>query len=295
LDRRTRRQLLRGGAPHSDAVTAAVAVGYARTMRRRRWGLRTLRPMLWVAVVAVLAVLPAALGAGPAVPSWAIGCAVVLVTVAELVLMVRFRLGLLRMEQANAPALLAAEAPAPPAGPPPLAPAPGERFTAGIDHRKVLRAYVRSAALVVVLLVLALSSGDPVFSVPALFLFILNAGLLGRGAVRWRRQRTAVVTLDATGLELPAHELTAGWAEITEIRIVSLRGDRHPARVVVFVPADPEALLGRIPARRLRAARRATGVYGSPVAIADPGLDRTGEEIAAAAVALAGLPVRRFV
>src|SRR5437879_3528054 len=80
LDRRTRRELRRGGAPHSDAVTAAVAVGYARTMRRRRGGLRTLRPMLWVVVVAVLAVLPAALGAGPAVPSWAIGCAVVLVT-----------------------------------------------------------------------------------------------------------------------------------------------------------------------------------------------------------------------
>lgn len=67
-----------------------------------------------------------------------------------------------------------------------------------------------------------------------------------------------------------------------------------PMAAAVAVPADPQALLGRIPAGRVRAARRAAGIYGSPVAIPDPGLDRTGEDIAAAAAALAGLPVRRF-
>jgi hypothetical protein len=295
LDRRVRHELLRSGAPHHDPMIAAVAVGYARTIRSRRFGVRSLRMMFWCLVVVLVSVLPAALGRA-AVPSWAIGCAFGVVIVGELVLQTRFLLWLIRMEQINAPTLLAAERPGPVAesASGPTAPVPGEIFTVRIDHRKVLRTYARAIAIVMAIVVPALLWGDPVFLIPALFLLVLIALMLGTGAVRWRRLRAAVVLMDAVGLELPAYQLTARWTEFTEIRIVPLRGERHPARVVVFVSADPAALLDRIADGRVRAARRATGVYGSPVAIPDSGLDRTGEEIATAGAALAGLPLRRL-
>jgi hypothetical protein len=137
-------------------------------------------------------------------------------------------------------------------------------------------------------------------------LFVLLACAVVVTLVRHPQVR-AEVRLRADGLEFKAGDLMLPWSAFTEIRIVPTRGKRAYTgariqlrcaqdwhRTVVFVAADPEALISALPPSSARNARASLEESGGPFSVADRGLDRTAEEIAAAASALSGLPVRRF-
>ena len=98
---------------------------------------------------------------------------------------------------------------------------------------------------------------------------------------------------------MPSIACDLPWDAVAEVRLVpvrySRRGDQG-AVVIAFVPLDPPAVLGASGARGQRRKRleRSLRVYGTPMSVSDGVLDHTGEQVAAAAAALAAVPVRRL-
>jgi hypothetical protein len=293
LDRRTRRDLLRRTGPHPDPVVACVAVGYARTMLGGRVrSRRLLRSLVFVPVFIVCAAIGATV-AGPDRPMVAAALPIVIVVPMIVWLVagqVRFRLRLIRMENANAPTLLAGEAPAPPPAP---APAPGTPLSVAYEPRAVLRQYGRTACLTVAIAVILPFTIDWL-AAPALALFAVAWALMGYQLVRWVLPRRPVLVMDGDGVTFGTG-LSVPWDAITEIRVHPLRaGNRPRHRVIAFVCADPRIPLERMSGIKRSNARRALTYYGSPLVVADRALDRTAEEIVAAATALHPVPVHRF-
>jgi hypothetical protein len=227
-----------------------------------------------------------------------------------------------RLELANKPtadnAALAAGAPRPEAGlaPPPgwtaeqagWVPGPGQAMLVRYDRRQFVR---QSAWLVLVLALIvtavtgqALSAGTSAGVVVlglfgaavALLLVVPRVVML----VRWVLPNRPVVELDADGVHLPSIACDLPWPALAEVRLSPLRyarrGEQQPAVVVAFMPRDPGTVLSTIRAGRLRRRRleRSLRVYGTPLSFSDHATDRTGEQIAAAAVAYAPVPVRRL-
>jgi hypothetical protein len=294
LDRRTRRELLRGTGPHPDPMAACIAVGYART----RLGARSrhlLRSLLVALGTLLLAMAAAAIAVSMDRPKLASVLSVLIimpVLVTFAIARTRLRLRLIRMENANTPALLASET-FPPSPEP--APGTGEPVKIAYERGAVLRQYARllaiSAAAIVGMFFLW---GRYALLFVALFGPIWV--LLGHHLLRWVLPRRPVLVLDDAGVNI-RDTLRVPWSAITEIRVHPLRGTNRPNpsnRVVVFVCADPEAPLAQLTGPRRSGARRATTYYGSPLAVAGRSLDHTVEQIAAAATAFHPVPVRHF-
>ncbi|MGI5231010.1 hypothetical protein [Actinoallomurus sp. CA-142502] len=296
LDRQTRRDLLRGTGPHADPVVACVAVGYARTMLGGRRRARRLRRSFVFALAAIASMIAGAYltallhrpGVASAVP--------VVILVAGSVWFVlgttRLRLRLIRMENVNAPALLAGEVPAPWTAPSPVQ---GRPLTIAHDRRATSLGYARAFAVTgACAVVTPLLLGW--FAAPFLVLCAVLWPLMAYNLIHWVLPRRPVLVLDGggvrfgTGVGLP-------WSAITEIRVHPLRTGNRPNprhRVIAFVCADPRVPLASLKGFRRGNARRSLTYYGSPLAVASRNLDHTTEEIVAAAVALHPVPVRRF-
>lgn len=94
--------------------------------------------------------------------------------------------------------------------------------------------------------------------------------------------RVPVMALDQSGLRLPLMGLRLTWAEVSAVRpSVDPRGQP----VLLVLPADPEAAVGR--ARPWLRAELRTNLarYGTPIAVTGRSLDHSLDEIAAAAAA----------
>jgi hypothetical protein len=294
LDRRTRRELLRGTGPYPDPVAACVAVGYARTMLGGR-SHYLLRSFLVAGAALVLAMVAGAVAVGVHQPHMAVLVMFVIimpVVVGSTIVRTRTRLRLIRMENANTPALLASEMYPPSPSP---APPAGEPVRIAYDRGAIARTYARTLAVSAAATTALLIAWTWYF-VPLVALFGLVWVLLGYQWLRWVLPRRPVLVLDGTGVNI-RNTLSAPWAAVTEIRVHPLRGTNRPNpanRVVVFVCADPEVPLARLTGLRRKGARRALTYYGSPLAVAGRALDHTVEEIVAAATAFRPVPVRHF-
>lgn len=296
LDRTLRTELLRGGSPSSDPVVTAIAVGYARTMQGPRWWLRAIAEGVGFLVLICVGVIVEVSGAGA--PATAVATAVIVVFVLwRQVLAVRRRLALLRMENLNAPALLAAQAagrvPARPSWPAPAAPG---TLTVSYATTALLRLYGTGLLISIAAVPIALLVGWPGLVVPVVVLAV--AGAVGSVAALLRTVRgRPVAVLDGAGIELPGYRVRVGWPQVAEVRVLPLRvvaGTRPRNSVAVFILHDPETMIAGLPKRKARAARRSLRHFASPVAVPDQALDRRAEEIAAAANTIASVPVRVF-
>jgi hypothetical protein len=299
LDRRTRRDLLRSATAHPDPVVAAVAVGYARTILGHRWWTRSLWLIPTFAVGAVVETAITAWWHTVLIPVL-IPLILAAVMIERMVRLPWFKLAVVRMENANAPSLLAAEGAAPQGSRTEsvLAAGPGESFTVGYDGKALVRLYGGAAVIAVLAVTVTLIIGNPIFWIPMTVLMGVLTLAMAYNAIRWLRPRRPIAVLDGQGIWFPPLDLRVGWREVTEIRVLPLRAmpsSRPRHRVVAFIPADAEQLLGRFPGgRQARAGRRGLTYYGSPLTLPDQVLNRSAEEIAAAAQALAAVPVRRF-
>lgn len=299
LDRRTRRELLRATGPHPDPVVACVAVGYARTMleSRSRFVVRRMaRALLIVGVAVVVGAFALALPNGSALAAFVPVVVVLAGTLWLSVGGIRFRLRLIRMENANAPALLAGETPMP--VPPPAA---GTPLSVAYDRGVVLRQYGVQLAAMLALAALVWLLQQRVLS--AAWLVLIPAAFLAFWLVlvayylfRWVLPGRTVLVVDRGGLRF-ASGLRVPWSGITEIRIHPFRGTNRPTPrffVIAFVSADPRATIARLRGLRRWNANRALEYYGSPVVLPCRGLNHTIEEIVAAATSFHPVPVRRF-
>lgn len=296
LDRRTRRDLLRETRPHPDPIVACVAVGYARTMLGERWGRRQLRRSFVLVLADITGIIGGAVVTAalhrPGVASAVAISVIASVSLWFAVSATRFRLRLIRMENANAPTLLAGEAPAPPPQP---SPAQGSPLTVAFDRRAVLRQHASAFGITAVgAVVLPFLLGW--FAAPFLGVCAVLWPLMVYQLIRWVLPRRPVLVLDGGGVRLGTG---AGvpWAAVTEIRVLPLRARNRPNprhHVIAFVCADPRVPLENLRGLRRRNARRALTYYGSPFVVASRGLDHTVEQIVAAAAALHPVPVRHF-
>jgi hypothetical protein len=296
LDRRTRRELLQGTGPHPDPVVACVAVGYARAMLGGRWWSRQMRGAFVFALAVITCTVVGAFIAGT-LHRPGVAAAVPVVGIAPAILWfvvgaTRFRLRLIRMENAHAPALLAGEAPAPPPEP---SPAHGRPLTVAYDVRTMLRQYALTLVVTVAgAVVLPFLLGW--FAAPFLVLCAVAWPLTAYNLIRWVLPRRPVLVIDGGGVRFGTG-IGVPWAAITEIRLHPLRTGNRPNprhRVIAFVCADPRVPLESLSGLRRSNARRALTYYGSPLVVASRGLDHTAEQIVAAAAALHPVPVRRF-
>ncbi|WP_285694089.1 hypothetical protein [Actinomadura sp. NBRC 104412] len=102
--------------------------------------------------------------------------------------------------------------------------------------------------------------------------------------------------LRADGLELRRPAVGVPWSAFIEIRVAPSHGawlTRKGRQAVVFVAADAEELISGLRPFRVRwRARSALKAFGGPLVVEDFELDRSAGEIATAASALSGLPVR---
>ncbi|WP_344587818.1 hypothetical protein [Actinomadura vinacea] len=300
LDRGTRGALMRGDrAP--DPTTAVIAVGYARAeLGRPYW--RRAWPALAVAAGWAVAVVIVTMSVAPDVSfGWGsranlAAAGPVAPAVLLYILWLRRRsLAWHRMESLHAAALWVTEHSAPS---PAVAPSAAET-TVRYDLSVLRRQYV----LLVTILVLGvafISAWDPVVG---LGVAAFSGGLVTLSVVltmRWGKPHLPALHVRADGIELPASETRVAWHEFTEIRVAPFRAfglagkKGRASQVVVFVAADPEALISRLKPRPAKRARTSLRAYGGPVSVADLALDRPAAEIAAAASALSGLPLRRF-
>ena len=308
LDRPTRRELLRSATAHPDPTVAAVAVGYARTTLGRRWWLHTLRQMAWLipvlsAVAVTATILDVAWLRWHLMPVLAPPI-VLLITFVWAVRLTRFKLALIRMENANAPGLLAAEAatstdrrPEPGHLEREHVAGPSDRFAVRYDVKTLARLYGGAVAIAIAAVAVTLAIGNPIFYVPVIAAMALLTIFFAYNAIRWLRPRNAVAILDRQGVRIPSVGVEVAWHELSEIRILPLRAaprDRPRSCVIAFVPVDAERFLDQMPARKARAAQRALRYYGSPLVLPDQVLRQSAHEIAAAARAFSTVPVRRF-
>ncbi|MBC6458877.1 hypothetical protein [Actinomadura sp. HBU206391] len=303
LDRRTRRDLLRSAAAHPDPSVAAVAVGYARTNLGGRWWLRSLRSVWFAPVtcgVATLLVVSGSVRRWPQLSALVFAsCAVAFLW--DVVRVTRLRLALIRMENANAPSLLAGETVTSTIGrADPVQAGVGESLIVGYDGKTLVRWYAGVAVPWVAAVAVSLVGKRPILYVPAIvaaiLLTLVSAYFVILAVMGIRPGRRAAV-LDREGISSPFFDVHVDWREVVEVRVLPQRASvraktRH--RVVAFVLADPEGVLERIGGVKAKGARLDHRYYGSPLAMADQILDHSADEIAAAVQNLTPVPVRRF-
>jgi hypothetical protein len=300
---------VRGDRPHPDPTTAVIAVGYARAMLgvpywRRAWPVLVAIVVWAVAVVLVTEIVAPGVSFGWGSPA-NLAAAVPAVAAVLLAMLVLRRRSLAwhRLESLHAAALWVTEQPAP--APPPYAGVPGmpgaalQEMAVRYDRAVLRRQYfllVGIAAFAVV----AASAWNPAVGLGVMVVFGLIVTVSVVLTMRWSRPHLPALHLRADGLEVPSLEARVAWGEVAEIRVTPYRapagglgaGGRN--RVVVFVAADAQAMIARLRPRAARRARTCLKAYGGPLAFADVALEHSAEEIAAAASALSGLPVRRF-
>ena len=107
------------------------------------------------------------------------------------------------------------------------------------------------------------------------------------------------VTMDPGGLHLPLVACTLPWAELAEVRLISMRYARRSGQravILAFVPRDPAGVLSSLRAtgRLRRRMEKSLQVHGTPLAIADSLADHSGAEIAAAVGRFTAVAVRRY-
>jgi hypothetical protein len=324
--RREARQHARRLRPHPSPEVSAAAARYARSyLNGRPWNPRRFplmfAAMLLAAIAAgagigvAFAMLSGPGGGGMGTSFWlvavAAGIAVTSPLTARRVRLVR----MCRLELANNQALedaVAGAAAAAPAGwsPPALAwppPAADRDLSVRYDARRLRRRYawtlVSVLAMALIVAGAALTGADPVttgivggaFAIALLPVIAALAVLL----VRWVLPGRPVVGIDEAGLHVPLIGCDLPWSSIAEIRLYPmrfLRRDGRPSVVVAFVPRDPAALAGALPvsARRRRRLEKSARVYGTPLSVSDALITHSGEQLAAAASAHSGLPIRRY-
>ncbi|GAA2096684.1 hypothetical protein [Actinomadura alba] len=305
LDRRTRRDLLRSAAAHPDPSVAAVAVGYARTNLGGRWWLRSLRSLWSIPVTFGVATLLVVSGS---VPRWPQLSALVFASCAvaffwDVVRLTRLRLAFIRMENANAPSLLAGETVtstigrAEPAG---VGVGVGESLTVRYSRKTLVSWYAGVAVPWVAAVAVSLVEEEIFLYVPAIVAAILLTLVLAYFAIlaiMGLRPGRGAAVLDRQGISSLLLDVRVSWQEVAEVRVLpqrttALTKTRH--RVVAFVLADPEPVLARMGRGKAKGARLDLRYYGSPLSLADQMLDHSVEQIAAAVQALTSVPVRRF-
>jgi hypothetical protein len=95
--------------------------------------------------------------------------------------------------------------------------------------------------------------------------------------------RVPVVAVEESGIRLPLMGVRLSWREVATVkRSAALRGKTHTP-VLLIVPAEPEAVLGRIRPWLRREARGNIARYGTPIVLSDLSLDHSIDDIAAAA------------
>lgn len=306
LDRETRTRLL-AGEPHPNPTVAVVAVGYARAMlagTRRRLRL----PLLATVVCAVAVLVVVSDASGTWVLASPLGAAIYVLVLFPLVLALMLRtrrqnVRLLRMESVNASRLWATEVSPPP---PAHAPAPGWApvIPAGRDpvsfryaSRRVLTGF---GILIAVLALLQLSWLSPDQRPLTVVLDCLLVPIVGWSTyrlVRHVRPWEPPVVLDAGGIAFPGPGVRVAWPEIIEIRVSPVRGGgtrMADRRVAAFIVGDPEGAVTRFRPFARKAARRSLEAYGTPIAVTDLLLERSVEDVIAAAGGFTSAPVRRF-
>jgi hypothetical protein len=324
--RREARQHARKLRPHPSPEVSAIAVRYARSylhgrpLYPRRFRL-LLAGMLFAAIAAgagigvAFALRSGPGGGGMGTSFWLVAVAAGIVITLPFTVRRARLIRMYRLELANNQALedaLAGAAAASPAGwsPPAVAwPAftPDLDLTVRYDRRRLWRRHARVLVSVLGLALIVagavLSGASPVATalasavtaavgVPA----IVALAVLW---VRWVLPGRPVMRLDGAGLRIPFLGCDLPWSSIAEIRLYPMRfarRDGRPAVVVAFVPRDPAALLGALPVRvaRRRRLEKSLRVYGTPLSVADAVATHSGEQLAAAASAHTGLPIRRY-
>jgi hypothetical protein len=221
--------------------------------------------------------------------------------------MVAIRLGarrrnvrLLRMENVNASRLWASEV-SPPA-PSAAAPVPahvtgGAPVAVRYSSRRLLKGYGVLFAILLLIQVGWLQAEQRAVTIVLNCLLVPILVRLVYRLVRRVRPWEPPVVLDAAGITLPALGVRVAWPEIAEIRVSPVRGGGTRTarrRVAAFVVNDAEAVVSRFQPFARKAARRSLEAYGTPIAVPDLLLERSAEDIVAAARAFTSAPVRRF-
>ncbi|HEX6468092.1 MAG TPA: hypothetical protein VF069_03280 [Streptosporangiaceae bacterium] len=310
LDRRTRRELLRGGRPHPDPAIAVVAVGYARTMLARS-AMRQRLPLTaaMAALVMTLAVLFALLDSNDTVIiSTGVFNVLPAVLVVPFVVAARLRLrnrivALHRMEAVNAARLWSTERTAPVPDrplpqPPPSGAGPSHQVVIRYSRRFLLRSIAIFVAFVAVIETAVVWAEGGVLALFVTALLAVAVGLTVYNVVARTRPWLPMVIMDRAGMELPSMGARLAWAQITELRIHPYRAGRSGRKgrhhAVAFVLADPEAFRVQLAGWWAKKTRTPLSVYGTPLVIADLALDRSAEQIAGAAAMFTTAPIRRF-
>jgi hypothetical protein len=227
-------------------------------------------------------------------------------------------LQLVRMENVNASRLWVTEMPPPPApwptrpmnsvpypypAPSPY-PAPTSPTTTGgepvifrFSTRRLLGLYGTLAAMLALTQVIWLQPGQRLLAGLVTLLMGAALGLVVYRVVRRGRPWEPPVVLDTEGIVFPAQGVRVAWSEIHEIRISPVRGGNARTaqrRVVAFIVGDPQECVQRFHAFAQKQARRSVDAYGTPISVTDQLLERTAEDIVAAAARFTSAPVRRF-
>lgn len=294
LGPQVRKQLL-AGEPHPDPLVAAVAVGYARTILAKPVWLRNWpRWVVIIALGAVAGVLNAFSSSAAVSAMFAVLWVVFLVVVTGSGVLSRRRdVALLRMENVSAARLWPVESPPVPA---PLGVMNGP-VAFSFAKRALFRAYGTFIGVVLVFAILVWSQGRIVTEVFLTVIFGMLLAMIAYNTIRWAKPWLPPLVLDQDGISLPPQRVRVPWSEVTEIRVTPVRGGSRRTsgrRVTSFMVADAEAVLAQYRGAPLKRARRSVTAYGTPFSVADLLLERTADDIVAAAGAFARLPVRHL-
>ncbi|RFU37858.1 hypothetical protein DZF91_30710 [Actinomadura logoneensis] len=120
---------------------------------------------------------------------------------------------------------------------------------------------------------------------------VVVLGLLGLGLVRMRRSNP-LVTLSEEGVRVTGWRTSVPWSRITGVRVVAPLSGRGGPRVIALGVTASEQLVADLTGRYAQAARRSMSAYGTPLSFTDRYTDTTVHEVASAASAWTGLPVR---
>lgn len=94
--------------------------------------------------------------------------------------------------------------------------------------------------------------------------------------------RVPVVAVEESGIRLPLMGVRLSWGEVATVRrTAALNGTRNTP-VLLIVPAEPEAVLGRVRPWLRREARGNIARYGTPIVLSGLSLDHSIDDIAAA-------------
>lgn len=210
--------------------------------------------------------------------------------------LVRARYRWIRVLHANLP-LPAATVTTPLAGLPPL--------EIRIKGKAILPAATVTGVLIVVYILTIVGVGRNGMSIAAwidsgavgvCLIYVLTVLVrLVRQYLRWVLPDRPLFRVDDRGFFLARWKALIPWDLVTEIRIYAAPPTRKSGSLAAFMLADTEATQRAIPARGLRRMMaRSARVAGTPLAFTGRVLDTPASQIAEAAAAASGLPLRRY-